>query len=67
MVWLFMLTLYFNKNSRTAIVVFQLFLKMVMGQNSDWGSIITFLVQVALGAYVLIFSYISDIELLLCS
>ncbi|EFH51363.1 hypothetical protein ARALYDRAFT_484121 [Arabidopsis lyrata subsp. lyrata] len=37
-------------NDGTAIVLFQLFLKMVMGQNSDWGSIITFLVQVALGA-----------------
>ncbi|KAL1199252.1 Sodium/hydrogen exchanger 7 [Cardamine amara subsp. amara] len=34
----------------TAIVVFQLFLKMVMGESSDWGSIIKFLLRVALGA-----------------
>nr|ADQ43186.1 salt overly sensitive 1 [Schrenkiella parvula] len=33
----------------TAIVVFQLFLKMVMGHSSDWASIITFLIRVALG------------------
>ncbi|KFK33412.1 hypothetical protein AALP_AA5G009500 [Arabis alpina] len=37
-------------NDGTAIVVFQLFLKMVMGDKSDWSSIITFLVRVALGA-----------------
>ncbi|KAF3566693.1 hypothetical protein DY000_02013836 [Brassica cretica] len=37
-------------NDGTAIVVFQLFLKMVMGNTSDWGSIITFLIRVALGA-----------------
>lgn len=62
-----MLTLYdFYINSRTAIVVFQLFLKMVLGHSSDWSSIIMFLVKVALGAYVLIFSSFNDIELL-CS
>jgi|APAra0007618328_1042625.scaffolds.fasta_scaffold01589_5 hypothetical protein len=48
----------FNNNSRTAIVVFQLFLKMAMGQNSDWSSIIKFLLKVALGAYVLIFFHL---------
>ncbi|XP_010527835.1 PREDICTED: sodium/hydrogen exchanger 7 isoform X2 [Tarenaya hassleriana] len=37
-------------NDGTAIVVFQLFFKMVMGHNSDFGSIIKFLTQVALGA-----------------
>ncbi|KAL0793297.1 hypothetical protein Bca101_064674 [Brassica carinata] len=37
-------------NDGTAIVVFQLFLKMVMGNSSDWSSIITFLIRVALGA-----------------
>jgi NhaP-type Na+/H+ or K+/H+ antiporter len=37
-------------NDGTAIVVFQLFLKMAMGQNSDWSSIIKFLLKVALGA-----------------
>ncbi|VVB03854.1 unnamed protein product [Arabis nemorensis] len=37
-------------NDGTAIVVFQLFLKMVTGHKSDWSSIITFLVRVALGA-----------------
>nr|AHB86984.1 salt overly sensitive 1 [Boechera stricta] len=37
-------------NDGTAIVVFQLFLKMVLGHSSDWSSIIKFLVKVALGA-----------------
>nr|ABN04857.1 salt-overly-sensitive 1 [Eutrema halophilum] len=37
-------------NDGTAIVVFQLFLKMVMGHSSGWSSIITFLIRVALGA-----------------
>uniref|UniRef100_A0A1J3FAF8 Sodium/hydrogen exchanger 7 n=1 Tax=Noccaea caerulescens TaxID=107243 RepID=A0A1J3FAF8_NOCCA len=37
-------------NDGTAIVVFQLFLKMVMGHDSDWGSIVKFLLRVALGA-----------------
>lgn len=32
-------------------MVFQLFFKMVMGHNSDWGSIIKFLVQNSFGAY----------------
>jgi NhaP-type Na+/H+ or K+/H+ antiporter len=45
-------------NDGTAIVVFQLFLKMAMGQNSDWSSIIKFLLKVALGAYVLIFFHL---------
>lgn len=40
----------FKNVSRTAIVVFQLFLKMVMGNSSDWGSMIKFLIRVALGA-----------------
>ncbi|XP_010496350.1 PREDICTED: sodium/hydrogen exchanger 8 isoform X1 [Camelina sativa] len=37
-------------NDGVSVVVFQLFFKMVMGQNSDWGSIIKFLVQNSLGA-----------------
>nr|AFF57539.1 salt overly sensitive 1 [Cochlearia hollandica] len=37
-------------NDGTAIVVFQLFLKMVLGHSFGWGSIIIFLVRVALGA-----------------
>ncbi|EOA37585.1 hypothetical protein CARUB_v10011936mg [Capsella rubella] len=37
-------------NDGVSVVVFQLFFKMVMGQNSDWGSIIKFLVQNSFGA-----------------
>lgn len=38
--------------SRTAIVVFQLFYKMVLGKSFNWEAIIKFLIQVSLGAYV---------------
>ncbi|VYS46087.1 unnamed protein product [Arabidopsis thaliana] len=37
-------------NDGVSVVVFQLFFKMVMGHNSDWGSIIKFLVQNSFGA-----------------
>jgi hypothetical protein len=37
---------------RTAIVVYQLFYRMVLGQTFDAGAIIKFLSQVSLGAYV---------------
>ncbi|XP_021909771.1 sodium/hydrogen exchanger 7 [Carica papaya] len=37
-------------NDGTAIVVYQLFFKMVMGQSFNWGAIVKFLSQVALGA-----------------
>lgn len=37
---------------RTAIVVYQLFYRMVLGSTFDAGSIIKFLSQVSLGAYV---------------
>ncbi len=37
---------------RTAIVVFELFLQMVLGQKFDAGDVIEFLCRVALGAYV---------------
>jgi NhaP-type Na+/H+ or K+/H+ antiporter len=39
-------------NDGTAIVVFQLFLQMVLGQKFDAGDVIEFLCRVALGAYV---------------
>lgn len=38
--------------SRTAIVVFQLFYKMVLGRSFNAGAILKFLSQVSLGAYV---------------
>jgi NhaP-type Na+/H+ or K+/H+ antiporter len=47
-------------NDGVSVVVFQLFFKMVMGHNSDWGSIIKFLVQNSFGAYGL-FSFVSSI------
>ncbi|KAL0723481.1 hypothetical protein Bca4012_038080 [Brassica carinata] len=37
-------------NDGVSVVVFQLFLKMVMGNNSDWGFIIKFLAQNSFGA-----------------
>ncbi|XP_019170475.1 PREDICTED: sodium/hydrogen exchanger 7 isoform X3 [Ipomoea nil] len=37
-------------NDGTAIVVYQLFLRMVLGWSFNWGSIIRFLLQVSLGA-----------------
>nr|AMK51995.1 Na+/H+ antiporter [Halogeton glomeratus] len=37
-------------NDGTAIVVFQLFFKMVLGRSFTWAAILKFLVQVALGA-----------------
>jgi hypothetical protein len=37
---------------RTAIVVYQLFYRMVLGTTFDAGSIIKFLSEVSLGAYV---------------
>ncbi|CAI9096868.1 OLC1v1033109C1 [Oldenlandia corymbosa var. corymbosa] len=37
-------------NDGTAIVVYQLFYRMVLGWTFDWGSIIKFLAQVSLGA-----------------
>jgi hypothetical protein len=37
---------------RTAIVVYQLFYRMVLGRTFDAGSIIKFLSKVSLGAYV---------------
>ncbi|ESQ35344.1 hypothetical protein EUTSA_v10006906mg [Eutrema salsugineum] len=37
-------------NDGVSVVVFQLFFRMVMGNNSDWGSIIKFLVQNSFGA-----------------
>jgi len=39
-------------NDGTAIVVFQLFYRMVLGKTFDAGSIIKFLTEVSLGAYV---------------
>lgn len=39
-------------DSRTAIVVYQLFYQMVLGKSFDAGSIFKFLSQVSLGAYV---------------
>lgn len=36
--------------SRTAIVVYQLFYKMVLGQSFNWIAIVKFLSQVSLGA-----------------
>lgn len=36
-------------------MVFQLFLKMVMGSTSDWSFIIKFLTQNSFGAYELFF------------
>lgn len=38
--------------SRTAIVVYQLFYRMVIGQSFSWAAIFKFLTQVSLGAYV---------------
>ena len=40
----------FSLNGRTAIVVYQLFLQMVLGQKFGVGDIISFLCRVALGA-----------------
>lgn len=37
---------------RTAIVVYQLFYKMALGQSFSWGAIVEFLAKVSLGAYV---------------
>ncbi|KAF8037895.1 hypothetical protein BT93_B0666 [Corymbia citriodora subsp. variegata] len=37
-------------NDGTAIVVYQLFFKMVLGKNFDWAAIIKFLAKVSLGA-----------------
>ncbi|CAH2037679.1 unnamed protein product [Thlaspi arvense] len=37
-------------NDGVSVVVFQLFFRMVMGHDSNWGSIIRFLVQNSLGA-----------------
>lgn len=37
---------------RTAIVVYQLLLRMVTGWTFNWGAVIKFLVEVSLGAYV---------------
>ena len=41
-----------HKFYRTAIVVYQLFYRMVLGRTFDAGSIIKFLSEVSLGAYV---------------
>ncbi|KFK43712.1 hypothetical protein AALP_AA1G163100 [Arabis alpina] len=38
-------------NDGVSVVVFHLFFKMVMGHNSDWGSIIKFLAQNSFGAH----------------
>lgn len=40
---------------RTAIVVYQLFYRMVLGWSFNWGDLIKFLSQATLGAYVLCF------------
>ncbi|XP_057992366.1 sodium/hydrogen exchanger 8 isoform X3 [Hevea brasiliensis] len=37
-------------NDGTAIVVYQLFYRMVLGESSNWGRIVKFLAQVSLGA-----------------
>ncbi|XP_071926579.1 sodium/hydrogen exchanger 7-like isoform X5 [Coffea arabica] len=37
-------------NDGTAIVVYQLFYRMVLGQSFNWGAVIKFLAQVSLGA-----------------
>lgn len=37
-------------NDGTAIVVYQLFFRMVLGWNFNWGAVIKFLLQVSLGA-----------------
>ncbi|KAJ6324194.1 hypothetical protein OIU76_011488 [Salix suchowensis] len=37
-------------NDGTAIVVYQLFYRMVLGESFNWGSIVKFLTQVSLGA-----------------
>lgn len=37
---------------RTAIVVYQLFYRMVLGWSFNWGGLIKFLSRVSLGAYV---------------
>lgn len=39
-------------NDGTAIVVYQLFYRMVTGWSFSWGAVIKFLTQVSLGAYV---------------
>lgn len=44
-------------NDGVSVVVFQLFLKMVMGSTSDWGFIIKFLAQNSFGAYELSFFF----------
>ena len=41
-----------HKFYRTAIVVYQLFYRMVLGRTFDAGSVIKFLLEVSLGAYV---------------
>jgi len=45
---------------RTAIVVYQLFYRMVLGRTFDAGSIIKFLSEVSLGAYVEFLCYIQN-------
>lgn len=45
---------------RTAIVVYQLFYRMVLGRTFDAGSIIKFLSEVSLGAYVEFLFYIQN-------
>lgn len=45
---------------RTAIVAYQLFYRMVLGRTFDAGSIIKFLSEVSLGAYVEFLSYIQN-------
>uniref|UniRef100_A0A2P2LR68 SOS1 n=1 Tax=Rhizophora mucronata TaxID=61149 RepID=A0A2P2LR68_RHIMU len=37
-------------NDGTAIVIYQLFYRMVLGESSNWGSIVKFLLQASLGA-----------------
>ncbi|XP_038697530.1 sodium/hydrogen exchanger 8-like isoform X2 [Tripterygium wilfordii] len=37
-------------NDGTAIVVYQLFFRMVLGENFNWGAVLKFLTQVSLGA-----------------
>lgn len=49
----FMLNFFYK--FRVSVVIFQLFLKMVMGSTSDWGFIIKFLAQNLFGAYEFFF------------